>query len=179
MRDILPICLILILLLVSCGGTGETIIDLPPEIEDKDLLLKPGYGLITIRYVPPPPPVFAVVNYSEAIDFDKIQRDIGIPDKPCIVEYLVDVAVMSAYISQRSGNAKFDTYVLNAIRTWGYDNCGRGLMRVKIDVPKRKATVDASSIKLNPQEPGRPEPTIGSTRSLVKINGFSIVAGTI
>ncbi len=167
-------------LLSSCVGRyGETIIDIPKPIEDKDKLFRGGYGVITIRYTPPPPPVFELNNYSDAMEFNKIRTEFGIPDKPVIVDFMVDLTVYNPMLAQKSGNARFDSYVVNAIRTWGYTRYGRGMMKVKIDVPKRRVVVDASGIRLAESEPGKPAPYIGKPRDLVKIFGFNIVEGKL
>ena len=170
----------LIILLSSCvGQRGETIIDLPKPIEDKDKIFRGGYGLITIRYTPPPPPVFELNNYSEGIEFDKIRAEIGIPDKAVIIDFTIDLTVYNPHVAQRSGNSKFDAYVMNAVRTWGYTRYGMGTMKLKIDAPKRRVVVDPSGIKLIESEPGKPAPYIGKARKLVKIFGFNIVEGRL
>jgi len=176
---IVTILSVLIVLSSCVGKYGETIIELPKPIEDKDKIFRGGYGLITIRYTPPPPPVFELNNYSESIEFNKIRTEFGIPDKATIVDFMVDLTVYNPMVTQKSGNAKFDSYVVNAIRTWGYTRYGRGVIKIKIDTPKRKVIVAPRNIKLAESEPGKPPPYVGKVRELVKIFGFTIVEGNL
>ncbi len=176
---LIPVILV-ISFIASCGGKyGETIIDLPRPIEDEDKIFRGGYGLITIRYTPPPPPVFELNKYSEAIEFEKVRMEVGIPDKAVILDFAVDLTVYNPIVTQRSGNARFDTYIVNAVRTWGYTRYGRGILKIKVDAPKRKVIVDPSRIRLMESEPGKPAPYIGKPRELVKVYGFNIVEGRL
>jgi hypothetical protein len=177
---VLILLLLLAILAFSCGNkVGETVINVPNPIEDKDKIFRGGYGLVEIVYTPPPPPIFELNNYVEALDFEKIRKEYGIPDKPVIVEYTVDLTVMAPVIQAKSGNSRFDNYVLDVVKNWGYTRYGRGVLKIAIDVPKRKVIVDGSGIRKAEPEPGRPEPTIAPARNLVKAFGFNIVEGRL
>ncbi len=172
--------ILFVFLLFSCAKkSGETIINVPNPIEDKDKIFRGGYGLVEIVYTPPPPPIFQLNNYAEAIDFDKLKREFGIPDKPVVIEFSVDLTVMSPIIQAKSGNSRFDNHIIDIVKTWGYTRYGRGVIKMSIDMPKRKAIVDPSNIRLAEPEPGKPAPSIAPTRNLVKVFGFNIVEGRL
>lgn len=171
---------LLFFILFSCAKkTGETIINVPNPIEDKDKIFRGGYGLVEIVYTPPPPPIFILNNYAEALDFDKIKKEFGIPDKPVVVEFAIDLTVMSPIIMAKSGNSRFDNYVVDVVKGWGYTRYGRGLLKMSVDLPKRKVIVDPSGIRLIEPEPGKPAPSIAPVRNLVKVFGFNIVEGKL
>ena len=166
------------LVLISCDSVeeGESYLNLPtgPKV-----MFRGGFGKITIRYFPPPPPVFKVAQATQYLEFKEIKNRYGIPDKPLIVEYLVQTSVMSAIVTQRTANSQFNDYAIKTIQSWMYTRFGKGALRVKIDVAKRKIWVDASDIGLIEPEPGKPQPSVASGRQLVKCTGFTVHSGEI
>ncbi len=177
-KQILALLLLLVVIsIIGCGGkSGESYINLP---EGPKILFRGGIGKITIRYVPPPDPIFRISNAMEYIEFPFIKENYGIPDKPLIIDYTVENAVISPVIIQRTGNPQFNEYVLRVLQSWTYTRFGKGPMRISVDVAKKRISVDASNIKLAEQEPGRPAPKMGNVRELVKQTGFTVVAGSL
>jgi len=162
---------------VSCDiEGGESYVTLP---EAPKVIFRGGIGKITIRYVPPPDPIFRISNAMDYIEFKTIKDSYGVPDKPLIIEYTVETSVLYPNIRQRTESPQFNDYALRVVQSWKYTRFGTGSMKVAIDVAKKKITVDASQIRLVDQEPGRPAPKIGNVRELVRQNGFTVVAGTI
>jgi len=85
-KQILALLLLLVVIsIIGCGGkSGESYINLP---EGPKILFRGGIGKITIRYVPPPDPIFRISNAMEYIEFPFIKENYGIPDKPLIIDY--------------------------------------------------------------------------------------------
>ena len=165
------------LALSGCGGeSGESYINLP---EGPKILFRGGIGKITIRYVPPPDPIFRISNAMEYIEFKYIKDNFGIPDKPLIVEYTVETAVISPIIIQRTSIPQFNDYVLRVLQTWTYTRYGKGPIRISIDVANKRIGVDISQIRLAEQEPGRPAPKLGNVREIVRQTGFTVVAASL
>ncbi len=163
-------------LVVGCARQEESYINLP---EGPKILFRGGMGKITIRYTPPPDPIFRISNATEYIEFQYIKDNFGIPDKPIIVEYTVETSVISPIIVQRTNNPQFNDYIVRALQGWIYTRYGRGVMRISVDVAKKRIVVDPSGIKLAQQEPGRPAPRLGNVRELVRQTGFTVVAGSL
>jgi len=177
---ILVVALLLLTAFISfigCGGEyGESYITIP---EGPKILFRGGIGKITIRYVPPPDPIFRISNATEYLEFKIIKDKYGIPDKPLIIEYTVETSVIAPIITQRTGNPQFNDYVQRCLQSWIYTRFGRGVVRISVDVAKKRIVVDVSNIRLSEQEPGRPEPKMGNVRELVKQMGFTIVDGNL
>ena len=168
---------VLVLVLSGCGGgAGESYINLP---EGPKILFRGGIGKITIRYTPPPDPIFRISNATEYIEFKTAKEKYGIPDKPLIVEYTVEMSVISPIIIQRTNNPQFNDYVIRTILGWNYTPYGRGPMRISVDMAKKRIIVDADEIRLAEQEPGRPAPKKGNVRELVRQTGFTVVSGNL
>ncbi|MBN1756248.1 hypothetical protein JW877_08565 [bacterium] len=160
---------------LSCTDeSGESYINMP---EGPKTVFRGGYGKVVIRYFPPPPPIFKVAQASQYLDFDVIRKDYGIPDKPIVIQYLIQTSVMSPIISQKTANAPFNNYVVSVVQSWIYTRYGTGSLKIKIDVAKKKMWVDADGIKLIDPEPGKPRPTVAPGRQLVASTGFTIYEG--
>ncbi len=171
------ILLVSILVFVGCGtGTGESYINLP---EGPKILFRGGIGKITIRYTPPPDPIFRISNATDYIEFQTLKEKYGIPDKPLIIEYTVETAVISPIIIQRTNNPQFNDRVIRVLQGWIYTPYGRGPMRISVDMAKKRIAVNASEIRLSEQEPGRPAPKLGNVREMVRQTGFTVVAGNM
>ena len=167
--------LISIIVIVGCTGeTGESYINLP---ETPKIIFRGGIGKITIRYTPPPDPIFRISNATEYIEFQTIKEQYGIPDKPLIIEYTVETAVISPIKIQRTNNPLFDDHIIRVLQSWLYTPYGRGPVRISVDVAKKRIVVDVSNIRLAEQEPGRPAPKMGNVREIVRQTGFTIVEG--
>jgi len=173
-----PVLLFVLLLLGGCGGraSGESYFNLP---EGPKLLFRGGYGKITIKYTPPPDPIFRIANATQYIEFSTIKDNYGIPDKPIIVDYSVETSVMNPDIAQKTGNPGFDNYVMKSIQSWVYTRYGIGRVRLMVDVAKKKITVDKSGIVLIEAEKGRPAPKFGNPRDMVRAIGFTVVEGRL
>ena len=169
--------LLALLLFVGCGGSsGESYINLP---EGPKILFRGGIGKITIRYTPPPDPIFRISNATEYIEFQTIKEKYGIPDKPLIVEYTVETSVISPIIIQRTNNPQFNDRIIRVLQGWVYTPYGRGPMRISVDMAKKRIVVDANEIRLSEQEPGRPAPKKGNVREMVRQTGFTVVSGDL
>jgi len=170
------ICLIIpMMLIMGCSsGEGESYINLP---EGPKIIFRGGIGKITIRYTPPPDPIFRISNATEYIEFQVIKEKFGIPDKPIIVEYTVETAVISPIIIQRTNNPQFNDYIIRVLQGWIYTPFGRGPMRISVDMAKKRIAVTANNIRLSEQEPGRPAPKLGTVREMVRQMGFTVVSG--
>ncbi|RKZ35004.1 hypothetical protein DRQ33_00920 [bacterium] len=167
----------IILCMIGCEGkAGESYINLP---EGPKILFRGGIGKITIRYVPPPDPIFRISNAMEYIEFDYIKDNYGIPDKPLIVEYTVETAVIAPIIIQRTSNPQFNDYIMRCLQSWTYTRFGKGPIRIMVDVAKKRIAVDPANVRLAEQEPGRPPPKMGTVRELVKQMGFIVVGGNL
>ena len=176
-RAIFALLLMAIIAIVGCGGeTGESYINVP---EGPKIIFRGGVGRITIRYTPPPDPVFRISNATEYIEFQLIKEKYGIPDKPLIVEYTVETAVISPVKIQRTNNPLFDDYIIRVLQGWLYTPYGRGPVRIAVDVAKKRIVADAGNIKLAEQDPGRPAPKIGSAREIVRQTGFTVVESSL
>lgn len=157
-------------------ASGDSYINLP---EGPKILFRGGFGKITIRYTPPPDPIFQIANATEYIEFEYVKQNFGVPDKPFLVEYTVESSVSSLSPIEKTSDPNFNDYICRAIRSWIYTRYGIGPMRIKVDVPKRRITVDDSQIRLAEQEPGRPVPRKGNVRDMVRQTGFTVVAGSL
>jgi len=155
---------------------GDSYFNLP---EGPKIIFRGGYGKITIKYTPPPDPIFKIANATQYIEFDQIKESYGIPDKPMIVEYLVETSVMGISPVQKTANPLFNDYIVKCISSWVYTRFGKGAVRIQIDVAKKKITVDTQGVQLLEAEKGRPTPVIGNARDLVRSSGFTIVYGRI
>lgn len=175
--NILLILLSLSVLICGCETTtGESYINLP---EGPKILFRGGFGKITIRYTPPPDPIFQIANATEYIEFEYIKKNFGVPDKPFLVEYTVESSVSSFSPIEKTSDPNFNDYIGRVVRSWIYTRYGVGPMRIKIDVPKKRITVDDSQIRLAEQEPGRPAPRKGNVRDMVRQTGFTVVSGSL
>ena len=180
MKNITKLILLSSLMIIVFSGcqkeTGDSYFNLP---EGPKIIFKGGYGKITIRYTPPPDPVFKVATTPSYIEFDEIKEQYGIPDKPILVKFLVDVSVTGLTVATPTANSRFNDYVQKVAQDWTYTRFGRGQMKMKVDVAKKRITVDASEIGLIEPEKGRPVPIVGNPRDLVKATGFTIIAGKL
>ncbi len=168
---------LLSLLVLGCGGGGgESYINLP---EGPKIIFRGGLGKITIRYTPPPPPIFRIANATDYIEFNYIKENYGIPDKPIIVEYTVEVSVISPTIIQRTSLPQFNDYIVRVIQGWTYTRFGKGAMRIKVDVAKKRIEVDPGRIVLVEAEAGKEVPRLGNVREMVRQVGFTVVKGTL
>ncbi len=113
------------------------------------------------------------------IEFEEIKNQYGIPDKPIVVKYLVDVSVTGLTVSTPTANSRFNDYVQKMAQDWTYTRFGRGQMKVMVDVAKKRITVDASEVGLVEPEKGRPAPVVGNPRDLVKSTGFTVIEGKL
>jgi hypothetical protein len=180
-RTLIPslilVSFLIILGFTGCKGqSGESYFNLP---EGPKIIFRGGFGKITIKYTPPPDPIFKVANATSYIEFDVIKDQFGIPDKPIVVEYLVETSVMSIYPSTATANPRFNDYITKCVQSWVYTRFGKGQMRVMVDVAKKKIVVDTDGIMLLEAEKGRPKPVRGSPRDLVRATGFTIVDGDL
>ncbi len=175
-RKFITIGLIIILLsivMLGCASKGgESYINLP---EGPKIIFRGGLGKITLRYTPPPDPIFRIANATDYVEFDIVKESYGIPDKPLIVEYIVDSAVISPSILQRTGSPRFNDYIIRVLQSWIYTRYGYGPIRIKVDVAKKRIEVDLSQIRLIEAEPGKPDPKLGSVRDIVRQTGFTVV----
>ncbi|MBN2542409.1 hypothetical protein JXI42_06040 [bacterium] len=161
---------------ISCfEESGDSYVNLP---EGPKTIFRGGYGKVVIRYFPPPPPIFKVAQASYLIDFDEIKKNYGIPDKPLIVQFLVQTSVMSPIVSQKTANAPFNSYIISVVQSWIYTRYGTGSLKMKIDVAKKKIWVDPTGIKLIEAEPGKPRPSKAPGRQMIAANGFTIIEGS-
>ncbi|MCD6594427.1 hypothetical protein DRQ29_05065 [bacterium] len=166
-----------IISIIGCGDkSGESYINLP---EGPKILFRGGIGKITIRYVPPPDPIFRISNAMEYVEFPYIKDNYGIPDKPLIIDYTVENSVIAPVVIQRTSIPQFNDYILRILQSWTYTRFGKGPMRISVDVAKKRISVDVSNIRLAEQEPGRPMPKMGNMRELVKQMGFTVVTGNL
>ncbi|MFP4458752.1 MAG: hypothetical protein ACLFSQ_04080 [Candidatus Zixiibacteriota bacterium] len=158
------------------GQAGDSYFNLPPAPKE---IFRGGYGRITIKYKPPPEPIFRVQSATQYIDLKDITEKYGVPDKPFVISLQIKGTVLSSRIIDETSKLQFNKYVEKTCKGWMYTQWGTGNLRVEVNVRTETITVDPSDIMLKDAGPDRAQTKVGNPYDLVRTAGFTVVEGKI
>lgn len=162
---------------IGCDAdSGSSFFNLPEQPQE---IFRAGYGKITIRYEPPPDPIFRVQAATQYIDLRDITASYRIPDRPLILELQVDMTVRNISVIAGTEYADLDRYIARICEGWTYTTWGRGYLRMSVNIRAEEIVVDASSIILETAPPDRAPTRVGNPQEMIRASNFRVVRGDI
>jgi hypothetical protein len=170
--------LIAALLLSSCSSGTAGVSGWSTKDDPKNVF-RSGYGSITIKYQPPPEPIFKIGNATSYLDFDQLFKKYSVIEEPLVITYMVKTSVTAADITFPSSSPAFNNEIKGIVKSWTYTKWGQGKIKLKIEVGARKITVDMTGLSTTEAQSTTSMPKIGSAKEVIASVGWDVVQGSV